>query len=377
MTQPLPINETGKALSLNNLDFDYLTLEHEFKHLLSLASILSGKEVVLLNLMDAYTQWTVAQYGIQVPSILREESICRYTIEGKNCFEVSDLSKDARFKESPYIKSELNFRYYLGIPLEISKGLNIGSLCFLSKDNEPLDITKIEQLKLIALEIIEKLKSLEEINTIKNKLAEAIKMQRKIIHDVRNPLAGIIGISDILIEPENQYDSKEVLNCLNLINISSKSMLEITDNIAIDLFEKENNEHSFNLETLSERISRLYLPLCKNREINFEITVDKSKAHIPFLKNGVLQIVRAIISSTLKSSKAGALVSVYLGISVQSDRIILQVQVKSNDPEEDIKSEYTAIDYIKAPLENLGGSFEFECNESEGLSYKINLPELS
>lgn len=377
MTQPLPLKETVRIQSLTNLDIDYGALDHEFKHLLNLASTIAGKEVVLLNLIDTYTQWTIAQHGIQTPSIPREESICQYTIEGSDCFEVSDLNQDIRFKDSHYVKSELGFQYYFGIPLAISKDLNIGSLCFMSRDNKTLDHGKIELLKLIAVEIVEKLKYLEEINTIKNKLAETIKMERKIVHDLRNPLAGIIGISDILIEPDEQHDPKEVFDCLKLINNSSKSMLEITDKIAIDLFENDKEEQSFNLDTLSERINHLYQPLSQYKDINFEVTIDESKIHIPFSKMRVLQIIRSVVSNVLKSSKEGALITVHLGLSVQSDKNILQIQVKSNSFIEEINLECTTMDLTKGLIASLGGSFEFKSSESEGLSYKINLPELS
>lgn len=377
MTQSLPLKEIERIQSLTNIDIDYGALEHKFKHLLDLAATIAGKEVVLINLIDSHTQWTIAQHGINTTSIPREESICRYTIESSDCFEVSDLKQDIRFKDSPYVKDELEIKYYFGIPLEISKGLNIGSLCFMSRDNKPLDHSKIELLKLIAFEIVEKLKYLEEINTIKDKLAETIKMERKIVHDLRNPLAGIIGISDILIEPDEHHDPKEVFECLKLINNSSKTMLEISDKIAIDLFENDKEEQSFNLDTLSERINKIYLPLSQNKHVNFEVIIDESKTHILFSKRRILQIIRSIVSNALKSSKGGAQLSVNLGLSVQSDRNILQIQVSSNSLSEEYNSENTTMDLTKRLITSLDGSFEFKCNKSEGLTYKINLPELS
>jgi len=165
-------------------------------------------------------------------------------------------------------------------------------------------------LKIIADEIVGKLKNFEKINELKHELSDALKMQRKIAHDIRNPLAGIIGISDILIEPDEQYDPEEVLNCLKLINNSSKSILEIADNISIELFEKGNQTHSFNLETLSERISHLFSPLAKNKKVNLESVIDKSKEHILFSKNKILQIIGSPVSSAIKLSRPGALINI-------------------------------------------------------------------
>ena len=377
MTKPLPLNESERIESLSNLDIDYSALEHDFRHLMKLVSRITDMDVTLLNLVDNHTQWTIAQHGIQVSSMPREDCICQYTIAGHDCFEVSDLASDPRFENNSYVKGDPSLRYYFGIPLELSSGINIGSLCVMDREKKTIDGEKIELLKIIAEEIVCKLKDFQKINELQHEVANAVKMQRKIAHDIRNPLAGIIGISDILIEPDEQHDPEEVSHCLRLINNSSKSILEITDNITIDLFEKGNESHSFNLDTLSGRLSQLYLPLAKNKNIRLEFVIDKSKVHIPFSKNKILQIVGSPVSSAIKLSKEGATISIYLELSVQSDRNILHVHIKSNDPiNTDINPESAVLNFTKEFVENLEGNFDFHCNEKDGLSYKISLPQL-
>jgi|JI6StandDraft_1071083.scaffolds.fasta_scaffold44962_2 K+-sensing histidine kinase KdpD len=376
MIQPLPLNEAERILSLSNLDVDYSTLENDFKHLMRLASRMTDMDVTLLNLLDSYTQWTIAQHGIQLSSMPREECVCQYTIAQDESFEIKDLSCDPRFEQASYVKDEPKLRYYYGVPLEMSNGVNIGSLCVMNREIKTLSADKVDLLKIIAEEIVCKLKDLQKINELKNELSDALKMQRKIAHDIRNPLAGIIGISDILIEPDEEHNKEEVLNCLKLINNSSKSILEIADNISVELFEKGSQTYSFNLETLAERISHLYLPLAKNKKVNLEFAIDKSKEHIHFSRNKILQIIGSPVSSAIKLSEPGALIKIQLSLLVQSDRNILYVEINSNAPiREEIRPNSAVLNFTKELIESKDGSFDFECNELNGLSYKLSIPQ--
>jgi len=376
MIQPLPLNEAERILSLSNLDVDYSTLENDFKHLMRLASRMTDMDVTLLNLLDSYTQWTIAQHGIQLSSMPREECVCQYTIAQDESFEIKDLSCDPRFEQASYVKDEPKLRYYYGVPLEMSNGVNIGSLCVMNREIKTLSADKVDLLKIIAEEIVCKLKDLQKINELKNELSDALKMQRKIAHDIRNPLAGIIGISDILIEPDEEHNKEEVLNCLKLINNSSKSILEIADNISVELFEKGSQTYSFNLETLAERISHLYLPLAKNKKVNLEFAIDKSKEHIHFSRNKILQIIGSPVSSAIKLSEPGALIKIQLSLLVQSDRNILYVDINSNAPiREEIRPNSAVLNFTKELIESKDGSFDFECNELNGLSYKLSIPQ--
>ena len=376
MIQPLPLNEAERILSLSNLDVDYSTLENDFKHLMRLASRMTDMDVTLLNLLDSYTQWTIAQHGIQLSSMPREECVCQYTIAQDESFEIKDLSCDPRFEQASYVKDEPKLRYYYGVPLEMSNGVHIGSLCVMHRETKTLSPEKVELLKIIAEEIVCKLKDLQKINELKNELSDALKMQRKIAHDIRNPLAGIIGISDILIEPDEEHNKEEVLNCLKLINNSSKSILEIADNISVELFEKGSQTYSFNLETLAERISHLYLPLAKNKKVNLEFAIDKSKEHIHFSRNKILQIIGSPVSSAIKLSEPGALIKIQLSLLVQSDRNILYVEINSNAPiREEIRPNSAVLNFTKELIESKDGSFDFECNELNGLSYKLSIPQ--
>ena len=54
------------------------------------------------------------------------------------CFEVLDLSQDPRFNNLSFIAGPPHFRYYAGVPLRTSKGINIGSIYILDSKVRPV-----------------------------------------------------------------------------------------------------------------------------------------------------------------------------------------------------------------------------------------------
>src|SRR6476660_1696769 len=151
---PIPENEVERLLNLAKLDLDYTDLKNDFEDIVAVASKVSGMDVSLINLIDPYTQWTVAKHGLDVDSMPREESVCQYTIMEDSSFEVADLSKDDRFKDRSYVSGSPNLKYYFGIPLTTKQGVNIGALCVLDPELKTISQDKIEILKLLASEVV-------------------------------------------------------------------------------------------------------------------------------------------------------------------------------------------------------------------------------
>lgn len=77
---PIPDNENSRVFELSELDLDYTDLKDHFHNLTKLAARVAGNEISLLNLIDSFTQWSVANYGLEIEQMPREESVCQYTI---------------------------------------------------------------------------------------------------------------------------------------------------------------------------------------------------------------------------------------------------------------------------------------------------------
>ncbi|MBA4746878.1 MAG: GAF domain-containing protein [Muricauda sp.] len=125
------VDEYKRIKKLSEFDFDYASLQEEFKNFVELAANIAGTDISLINIIDNHSQWSVSRYNAEIFKMDREASICQYTIGSDNLMEVPRLDQDERFSDKPYVKQDNGFRYYLGIPLKVGTGENIGALCVL------------------------------------------------------------------------------------------------------------------------------------------------------------------------------------------------------------------------------------------------------
>lgn len=326
---PMPNNEMERIITLSDYDLDYSGLENNFKDIVHLAARVAGTDISLINLIDSFTQWSIAHYGLDLDQMPREDSVCQYTIIEDDHFEVDDLSTDTRFFDKTYVNSPLSLRYYFGIPLKTSGGFNIGALCVLDKNFKKLTPEKIELLKLIGNEIVNRLNIIKLLQEMKTKLNEAKENHKRVAHDIRGPLSGIIGISEIISERGDENTLNEVIDFVNLIHKSSRSILDLADEILTEEKKKlgEPEDNGFNLTVFKEKLEKLYLPQAKNKAISLAINIDLKSASIPISKNKLLQIVGNLISNAIKFTPKGGSVTVTLYLTLEMNKKSLKINV--------------------------------------------------
>ncbi|SKB39920.1 GAF domain-containing sensor histidine kinase [Daejeonella lutea] len=316
---PIPANELQRILDLSDFNLDYSNFNDQFNDLAKLAASVAGTEISLVNLIDSYTQWTISSHGLDVDQMPREESVCQYTISKDKHFEIVNLNEDERFKNKFYVTNHLQLRYYYGIPLK-SNGHNLGALCVMDRSPKILDPEKAELLEIIADEIINRLNTFKIIDSLRNQVREATDTKNKVVHDIRGPIGGIIGLAQIISEQGKENKMDEVLQFINLIYKSGKSILELADEILSS--EKKQPKikikgDELNLMILKEKLEKLYLPQATAKGVSFTVSISPATADIPFSKNKLLQIIGNLISNAIKFTpmhgKVGASLALITG----------------------------------------------------------------
>ncbi|WP_198597311.1 histidine kinase dimerization/phospho-acceptor domain-containing protein [Gracilimonas amylolytica] len=69
------------------------------------------------------------------------------------------------------------------------------------------------------------------MNDLKDELEESRKSQRKLSHDIRGPLGGIIGVADLIKEQGQENKIDDILELINLIKQGGQSLLELADDV--------------------------------------------------------------------------------------------------------------------------------------------------
>jgi PAS domain S-box-containing protein len=187
----------------------YLTLElsdsKELQDIVDLVSEICEKPVALITLLDEHVNWLKVRSGTSEEAAPRNTSFCQFAIQQDDVLIIKDALTDDRFNDNPLVHSDPNIRFYAGAPLVLDNGYKLGTLCLF--DFKANDLNQLQQkaltvlsrqaVYLMELELSKKQlkKQVAEIEVKNESLTSIAYMQS---HDIRQPLASIIGLVDLI-----------------------------------------------------------------------------------------------------------------------------------------------------------------------------------
>jgi GAF domain-containing protein len=77
----------------------------------------------------------------------RRVAFCNVTLAENRPFVVNDASKDPRFSGNPLVIGDPTACFYAGVPLAISPGINVGSLCIIDRQPRQIDDNGLRRLQ--------------------------------------------------------------------------------------------------------------------------------------------------------------------------------------------------------------------------------------
>lgn len=319
MEAPKPFNEFKRLVELSELDLDYTNLHNHLEEFTSLAAQIAGTETALVNLIDSYTQWSVAGSEKGLQQIPREESICQYTILEDEPLEIKDLNKD---KRSSGANLYANQRYYFGVPLKTSKGLNIGSLCVLDTKVREFSPRDKKIFHLIGNQIIRRLEELKKINELENSINELSISRRRISHDIRNPISGIIGLAHIVEDEIKKHHFDQAMEFIGLLKEGGNNLLELVEDITKqrDISKQHQRvQNVFSCNEFCQKLKTLYGPRARSEGITLTIEPPKNHLDTFFSRSHLLQIAGILISNSITFTPPGGSVCVEIMVDTPQD----------------------------------------------------------
>jgi signal transduction histidine kinase len=399
VVSPLPLNEMSRALKLSEFDLDYSDVQESLQDLTRLAAKIAGTSISLINLIDVFTQWTISNYGLSLEQMSREDSVCQYTILAKESLEVKDLTADDRFKDKFYVTGEPNVTYYFGVPLQTNDGFNIGSLCVLDKIGKEITPEKVEQLKIVASEIVNRLAAFQMVHRLKKSVGEAMENQRKVAHDIRGPLSGIISLAKIINEQDNNSKIGDILPFVTMIQKSGSALLELANEILTGHTQpetkagKRNGQEEFNLLILKDKLEKLFKPQALPKNIDFSVHIKDENETVPISKNKLMQIAGNLLSNAIKFTPDNGTVTVELSLVVAGETKKLSIRVKdsgigmddesidcilhanavSTDGTDGEKGFGFGLSLVKRLVDGLGGTLSIQSKPGKGTNFEVQL----
>ena len=330
-TPPVPLQEMDRIIELSKLDLDYTALSEDFKDLAFLAAKVAGTEISLINLIDSFTQWTIARHGIALEQMDRKDSVCQHTIAGDDGFEVQDLYQDQRVQDNYITKHGLPFEYYYGVPLQMRDGVNVGALCVLNSKAKPLSAEQQALLKIVADEIVTRLKAYQTIADLKHNVDEAVTAKQRAAHDIRGPLNGIIGLLNLIDYQGEDNNLEEILQLVGMMQKSSRSLLELADEILNEAKkEQQAKDALFNLRIFKQKLHQLYDPQALNKGLTFDVIINAAIEEQAFAKDRLLQITGNLISNAIKFTPSGGTVTITLDLLEPDQKRTLAIRVEDS-----------------------------------------------
>lgn len=243
------------------------------------------------------------------------------------------------------------------------------------------------------LELQQKQEHLEKLNKEKDDILGIIS------HDMRNPLGGIIGISNFLLTDESITDPDETKELLRLIEQSAERLLALVNDL-LDVAVIESNTFSLNkskinISDLISDVVRLHEPAAKSKHVHLNHKDPSSDIFVELDVSKISQVIGNLISNAIKFTESKGTITVSSELNSKDGANQLIICVSDNGigiPEEMIpvlfkklgghqrsgtngeKGTGLGMPIVKRYIEVHGGQIEVESKVGEGTTFKISLP---
>lgn len=231
----------------------------------------------------------------------------------------------------------------------------------------------------IKYDITSNKKFLKQLKAEKDKATKANSAKSEFLanmsHEIRTPLNGIIGLTELCLQSSLNKTQK---NYLEKALFSSKSLLNILNDILdyskIEAGKIDINHEEFNLNTLLENVSNLFISKIYEKNLKFNYSIDSD---VPLIVIGdalrITQILSNYLSNAIKFTEKGSIELNISLISKDKENILLSFKVKdtgigvSEEKQNEIFNSFSQED--SSTTKEYGGT-------GLGLSISKNLVEL-
>ncbi len=215
------------------LDFDRTS---DLRDIVELAAQLCNIPIALVTLLDENENWLKIRSCVTVEVGSGTTACCQYVIPQNHLPIEPEYVNGTRSQKKSMVQTDPRLRFYAGVPLILTNGLEFGTLCLLDVKTD--NITELQQktltifsrqitvlmelgmshllLKMQIKETVEKNKTLQRIAHIQS-------------HDVRQPLASIMGLVNLIRDGDSEVNEEWLEMITEATNTLDKRIHEIVN----------------------------------------------------------------------------------------------------------------------------------------------------
>lgn len=274
----IPSDEQERLAALFALELLDSEPEAVFDNLTELVADTFDIPIVAISLIDESRQWFKSIQGLDVCETERDISFCGHAIYHKTPLVIENAAEDERFKDNPLVTGPPYIVFYAGVPLRYrfnNHEFLLGTLCIIDHKVRTLSELELKRLQMFAYQV----ESLIGLRLSSRRLEQANKVKSAFManmtHELRSPIAGVIGMLDILNLSELTTTQQRHLE---LASKSAKLLLNIINDI-LDFSKLEANkvearEDKFDLTKLFEDVFETFSLRGKETDKNYHLSLD-------------------------------------------------------------------------------------------------------
>lgn len=229
---PTPMNEAGRAEAVAVLCGDGGAGDPLFDEVTEIVREAFGVPVALVTLIDSDNSHFIAHAGTDMTVVPKDFSLCAHTFVTRAPLVIPDALADPRWASQPAVVHPPAVRFYAGVPVILSGGFAIGTVCAI--DFAPREPPSPEQMRL--MERLARIVARAHEIPIEPDAAAAAALaaaQRSaqdeflmlVSHELRTPLHAVMGVAGLL-DPSGRDD-----DLIEALTHSARHLDAIVENV--------------------------------------------------------------------------------------------------------------------------------------------------
>jgi len=129
--------ERRRAMAVHRLADPDTTAEPALDRVVDAAAAAFVAPIAAISLIHDDQQRIKAHRGLAIGAIARGTGFCRFALDRTSTFECCDSWADPGFATLPSVIGRPHIRYYMGAPLRLLNGIDVGALCVIDTVPRP------------------------------------------------------------------------------------------------------------------------------------------------------------------------------------------------------------------------------------------------
>jgi len=238
-------------------------------------------------------------------------------------------------KEELETLQEINKRNYLLLVFAVILLLFFGAIIYLVRKSLRTSKMHATELTDVNEELQARMDQLNHTMTdLESSQEENTRIMKVIAHDLRSPVSGVHGLSQIILAKDNL--DKELKDEILMIQRITKDSLEFMEDL-LTMHGTNNNEEKSNTDLLELIDYCVNFMQLRANEKKQQLKISGNHIFLPIYRERIWRVINNLISNAIKFSPAGA--EINLGLSETDNYIRFEVRDKGIGIPEKMKSQ--------------------------------------